>query len=260
MNFHHNFLFVFLLTVFVIQCRARLAIDGDCLDSQSFDIFRYSPYATYDPNKWIDGRECARICSESLLPHAGVVGKKYCLCAADSALEEIKTIPKVNGKLCDDTDYYLRYYRGEPKGKIEKLTIKFRKEYHFIEEEVFVDLTTISNGNVEYLVDFGDGSDLLDWSPSTSIKHTYFLSGTYTITVQARLIDKPEVIIKQTEPLKIHYNVGEKYLKMSCPKVVEPDDKVDCNVTVIVGTDMQMQINHGDGFYTGFINLPGNLI
>ncbi|OTF83451.1 hypothetical protein BLA29_006380, partial [Euroglyphus maynei] len=230
--------------------------DGDCLDFHSYEHFRYSPNAHYNPGSGIDGVECARICSESSLPHAGLIDRRYCLCASDLEADAIRVIPKVTSDLCDQNDYYIRYYHGEPQGVIHSLKIRLRKDVLFVEEDIYFDLVPDATGPLEYKIDFGDDSDSIDWTPANTLKHYYHLSGTYTVTVEARLITRPSVMIKQTRHIRIESKVTNDHLKIECPKVVEPDDKVDCNVLIKSGTRMQMKIGYGDGEQSGLINLP----
>lgn len=231
--------------------------DGDCLDYRSFNHFRYSPNANYDPNKGINGSECARICSESNLPHAGLVSQKYCLCASPEDFQSIRSIPKVSNHLCDEGDLYLRYFRGEPIGQIDELTIALRKKIHLVDDEVYFDLKSIANGPIEYSIDFGDGNDRIEWNPARTYKHRYHLADKYLVQVQARLVEKPNIRIKQTHQLRIHSKIRNDSVKVSCPKIAEPDDRIDCDITITIGTLMQMLIDFGDGYQSKMINLPG---
>lgn len=230
--------------------------DGDCLDFHSYDYFRYSPNGYYNPNTGLTGAECARICSESSLPHAGLISRRYCLCGSEHESDQIRLIPKVTSDLCDQNDNYMRYYRGEPTGRIDSLTIRLRKQILLIEEDIYFDLVSEANGPLEYRIDFGDGSDLIDWTPANTLKHYYHLSGTYTVRVEARLISKPDIRIKQIRQIRVESKISNDHLKIECPRVVEPDDKVDCNVLIKMGTQMQMKINYGDGEQSDLINLP----
>lgn len=230
--------------------------DGDCLDFQSYEHFRYSPNAHYNPVSGIDGVECARICSESSLPHAGLIDRRYCLCASDMEADSIRVIPKVTSDLCDQNDYYMRYYRGEPRGAIHSLKIRLRKDIFLVEDDIYFDLVSDATGPLEYKIDFGDNSDLIDWTPANTLRHSYYLSGTYVVTVEARLITRPDVMIKQIRHIRIESKVNNDHLKIECPKVVEPDDKVDCKVLIKSGTQMQMKIGYGDGEQSDMINLP----
>lgn len=230
--------------------------NGDCLDFDAFNYFRHSPGFGYDPDKGIDGFECSKLCSDSNMPHAGLVQNRYCLCARESSFEEIRGIAKVTDELCTTTDYYVRYYRGELKQKISGLSVKPNKDSALISEEVFFELTA-TNDNVEFSVDFGDGSDASEWSISSSLKHQYFMSGMFTVTVNARLANKPEEIALEVASIRIQAEIQNENLQVHCPTVVEPFDNVDCNITLVSGTQMQMKMDFGDGYYSNFTNLPG---
>lgn len=232
---------------------------GDCLDYHAFDYFRHSPSFGYDPDKGIDGAQCARLCSESNMPHAGLVMKRYCLCARDSEYPNIKSIAKVADELCTNSDYYVRYFPGVIKKKIHKLSIRPSKDTALTVEDVYFELS-VANTNVEYSLDFGDGSDRTEWSVSSLIKHQYYISGLFTVTVYARLHDNPKEVAREITTIKIHSEIQNENVQVDCPGVLEPYDNVDCNITMFTGTDLQMKMDFGDGYFTNLTNLPGKLI
>lgn len=247
---------VLLLCQLVSVTIGQDVLNGDCLDFQAFEYFRYSPGQWYDPMKGIDGIRCAQLCSDSLMPHAGVVARKYCLCSRESEFDAIKTIPKVTGELCQRSDDYVAYYRGKAQNKVKKLKVKADKEIAVIDEEVFFELSS-GNPDIEYSLDFGDGSDHSEWSAANELRHRYYMSGTFVVTVYARIADKPKTLVTEMTTITIEGEVKNDNVLMACPTVVEPGDMVDCNLTLAMGTKMQMTMDYGDGVYTPMINLPG---
>ena len=251
------FIVCVLFSQLIFDIHGQDVINGDCLDYPAFEYFRYSPSLGYDPLKGVDGPQCAQLCSESAMPNAGVVAKKYCLCARDTELEAIKSIPKVTNELCTQSDDYVSYFRGKSKNKIENLAVKPDKEVAVIDEEVYFELSS-SNTDVEYSLDYGDGSDHTEWSSANALRHRYYMSGTFVINVHARtLTGKPKNVVSEMASIKIEGEVQNENVHMACPTVVEPGDLVDCNITVTVGTQLQMKMDFGDGVFTPMINLPG---
>ncbi len=246
---------VFLCSL-VVPSLGQDVVNGDCLDFQAFDYFRYSPGIGYDPFKGIDGPQCAELCSESSMPHAGVVLNKYCLCAREAELEAIKSIAKVTGELCRTSDDYVKYFRGKSKNKIENLSVRPNPEVAVIDQEVLFDISS-SNTNIEYSLDYGDGSDHTEWSSANALRHRYYMSGTFVISVHARLTERPQQVVTEKSSIRIEGEVQNDHLNMTCPTVVEPGDLVDCNITISMGTQLTMKMDFGDGISTAMIDLPG---
>ena len=251
-------MFYYLLVIFVVTnvVVGQEMLNGNCLDYPAFEYFRYSPSLNYDPKKGIDGQQCALLCSESSMQHAGVVAMKYCLCAPDVDFDLIRSIAKVTDELCKENDDYLAYYRGKERNKIENLFIKSNKEVAIVYEEIYFEISS-SNVNIEYSLDFGDGSDHTEWSTANTLQHRYYMSGTFVVNVHARLTEKPEEVVTEITSIKIEAELQNDNVQMTCPTVVEPGDVADCNVTVTVGTQLQMKMDFGDGIFTPLINLPG---
>lgn len=242
-----------------VPCLAQDVFNGDCLDFQAFDYFRYSPGIGYDPLKGIDGPQCAELCSESAMPHAGVVLNKYCLCAREAEIEAIKSIAKVTSELCKQSDDYVKYYKGKSKNTIENLSVKPNPEVAVIDQEVLFDISS-SNTDIEYSLDYGDGSDHTEWSSANALRHRYYMSGTFVISVHARLTERPQQVITEKSSIRIEGEVMNDNVQMTCPTVVEPGDLVDCNITITMGTQLTMKMDFGDGVTTAMIDLPGKLI
>lgn len=254
--FGATFLTCLLIGQLVVFGQGQEVINGDCLDYQAFDYFRYSPGIGYDPLKGVDGPQCAQLCSESSMPHAGVVAGKYCLCARDSELDAIKSIGKVHQDLCKSNDDYVGYYRGKARNKIEKLAVKLDKDVASIDEEVYFELSS-SSSDVEYSLDYGDGSDHSEWSAANALRHRYYMSGTFVVQVHARLAEKPQNVLTEIASIRIEAEVQSDNLHMTCPTVLEPGELIDCNVTITMGTQLAMKMDFGDGVHTPLMNLPG---
>lgn len=248
---------IFLLASLFGGHRGQDIGNGDCLDFSAFNYFRFSPVLTYDPNEGIGGVECAQLCTASTLPHAAVVLKKYCLCARDDDLAAIKAIAKVTDELCDQSDHYVRYYQGTRSNRVEKLSLKADRERAEINEEVTFDLSVANGADVEYSLNYGDGSDSTEWSTANTLRHRYLCSGLFTPKVSARLINQRSVMATEIGTIRIQKAVNSDNINLECPTVVEPGENVDCNVTVRLGTELQMKMDFGDGTFTKWINLPG---
>ena len=237
---------------------AQVLSDGDCLGYTSFDYFRQSP-GGYDPSNEMNGELCASLCSKVWMPFAGVVLKRHCLCAYEQDMSAIESIEKVAIDLCDTSDEYVRYYRGKVIHPIVGLAIKAQREEVTIDEEIAFDLSVNSGEEIEFSVDFGDGSDPTDWGYEMQAKHKYFVPGRYMVVVFAR---QPQHLMRPTITEVTYIRViGELHnenVNFKCPKVVEPGDSAFCNLSISSGQRLQLSVDFGDGSPAPFIPLPGN--
>lgn len=249
-------LFFCALTLLGAPSRAQDLLSGDCLDFQAFDYFRYSPNFGYDPIGGISSDDCMRLCTESSYPHAGLVNEKYCLCAPESEIQIIKSIAKVTAELCKTSDEYLTYYKAKPKNSIKNLSLKPDKDVLMLDEEVLFDL--YSEGlDIEYSVDFGDKSDRTEWSTANTLKHRYYMTGTFIPRIYARQTHSKHIVVEELTTISVQKEIQQENVQMVCPPVVEPGDVSVCNVTIMMGTLLQMKIDFGDGISSPLTNIPG---
>lgn len=231
--------------------------DGDCLGYTSFDYFRQSA-GLYDPEKEMDGLLCASLCSRVWMPFAGVVLKKHCLCAYEHDRTAIESIERVDNSLCDNSDEYVRFYKGKVILPIAGLAIKSRRAEARIDEEIVFDVSILSGDEVEFSVDFGDGTDPTEWSGGLEVKHKYFVPGHYMAVVFAR---QPHHLMRPIRSdfthIRITSEVINENVNFDCPRVVEPGDAAFCNLTITNGHQLQMSLDFGDGSPANWIPLPG---
>lgn len=236
---------------------AQALTDGDCLGYTSFDYFRQSP-GGYDPSNQMDGQLCASLCSKVWMPLAGVVLKRYCLCAYEQDRPAIQSIDKVPNELCDKSDEYVRYYSGKVIHPIVGLTLKSQKEEVSVDEEVRFDVSINSGEEVEFSIDFGDGGDPTEWSTDMTAKHKYFAPGYYMVVVFAR---QPQYLMRSTVSevtyIRVIAELLNENIHFKCPKVVEPGDPAFCNLTITSGQRIEMSVDFGDGSGAPFIPIPG---
>ncbi|CAG2103799.1 unnamed protein product, partial [Medioppia subpectinata] len=251
-------IFVCLVYIFSLTpiLSAQVLTDGDCLGYASFDYFRQSP-GGYDSADRMDGQLCAALCAKVWMPYAGVVKHQHCLCAYEHDRPNIEAIDKVSAELCDRSDEYVRYYEGKVMHPIVALAIKGSAEEAAVDQEVSFEVSVGSGEEVEYSVDFGDGTDPTDWSPTMTHQHRYFMPGQYMVVVFAR---QPEHLNRRvlSEITYIHVTseLVTENIHFKCPKVVEPGDPALCNLTVNAGQRMEMTVDFGDGSPAVPIPLP----
>ena len=249
---------IFVVALTLARVQAQDLLNGDCLDFQAFDYFRYSPNFGYDPVGGISSDDCMRLCTESSYPHAGLVNSKYCLCAPESEIQIIKSIAKVTAELCKQSDEYLTYYKAKPKNSIKNLALKADKDVLMLDEEVRFDL--YSEGlDIEYSVDFGDKSDRTEWSTANTLKHHYYMTGLFNPKIYARQTHSKHIVVEELTTILVQKEIQPENVQMVCPPVVEPGDVSVCNVTITMGTLLQMKIDFGDGISTSLTNIPGKL-
>jgi hypothetical protein len=236
---------------------AQILSDGDCLDYTSFDFFRQSP-GGYDSSMEMDGKLCTALCANVWMPYAGVVSKRHCLCAYEHDRAAIENIPKVNSELCDTSDDYTRYFEGKVIHPITDLSISPSSEETQVDEEVNFDISIGSGEDVEFSVDFGDGTDPTEWSSETGIKHRYYVPGHYMIAVYAR---QPAYlkrrVVSEISWIQIITELQNENVEFNCPRVVEPGDPVLCNLTITSGQRLEMSVDFSDGSSSPLISLPG---
>ena len=229
--------------------------DGDCLGYRSFDFFRHSP-GNYHSKNQIDGQLCASLCSDAAMPHAGVVGKRHCLCAYEShSIQDIEIVPT---ELCQSSDDYTRYYQGKVIHPVTGLAIKPSKTKAKVEETIEFEISIVTGVDVEYSIDFGDGSEPTEWDSGTIKKHSFYQTGKYMVAVYAKQHQRfHRRIMSEYVWVDIVSKIHKKSVNFKCPKVVEPGDSTLCNLTVNNGHDLQMAISYGDETEAVNFNLPG---
>jgi len=236
---------------------AQTLSDGDCLDYQSFDFFRQSP-GGYDSSKEMDGKLCSALCANVWMPYAGVVAKKHCLCAYEHDRASIENIDKVPNELCDTSDDYTRYFQGKVMHPIVGLAIRPSADEPNVEDEVTFDISITSGEDVEFSVDFGDGTDPTQWKPETEVKHRYYVPGRYMVVVYAR---QPEYlkrrIASEIAYVQVMSELQNENIIFKCPRVVEPGDAALCNLTITSGQRLEMTVDFGDGSASPIIPLAG---
>lgn len=237
--------------------------DGDCLSYEALNYFCHSP-GGYEVAK-IDLKSCSSLCGDFEYPFAGLVGKKYCLCANDvPTASKSDTSDKkgskggqgikiVDSSLCDsDESAFVRFTKSTSfPGSINGLAITSSVPTAFIDDTVTFEVSTGSptDGNIEYRVDFSDGTPPSPWSEKTKYDHIFRLPGKYQVKVHARLA-KGEKDGMAAAAASFQVGIVEKFeerdLDFECARLIEPGDPPGCNITVYSGQDVSLEVNWGD--------------
>lgn len=223
--------------------------NGDCLAPEALNLFKFTPggYEVSDGNQ-ITPSVCANLCTTFSYRYSGIILKTYCLCASDEDIDSNSHLVKqVDKDQCSKGAYGIEVFKSDiPSLQSMKLTATPEKV--FIDESVTIDVSIGSKGDsYELLVDFDDGSPLVQWSEKRKFDHIYRIPGKFLVKVHARQSKQSEKLVAGA---MVTVHVGNKVdtneISLNCHSLIEPGDNPGCNVTLFAGQDMTVELNFGN--------------
>ena len=245
-----SFLGFVLLILFskLTAIRSQPFSNGDCLSHEALNVFRHSPggYDAASPTVELDEKTCTTLCKEFDYSLAGVVNKRFCLCGA--SWDPPAPITKVDGSLCDTEDGYVRFYRGMTNPPIEGLKITSSTTRANVDETISFEVAFDKDGGeVELIIDFGDGTPPANWTDKTKAEHIFRLPGKYRVKVHARQPKFSDRLLAAASTMvAIIEKFEERDVDFGCFNLIEPGEPPGCNVTIFSGQDVSIEMNFGD--------------
>ena len=233
-----------------IQGKSEIVLsNGDCLSPEALNLFKFTPggYEIADGTQMVTS-QCANLCTSFSYKYSGIVRQTYCLCASDADIESnTQFIKQVEQQQCTKGGYGIQVFKSEIY-QIQPMKLTVTPERLFIDETVTIDVSIGGKGDsYELLVDFDDGSPLVQWSEKRKFDHIYRIPGKFSIKVHARQSKQAEKIVAGALAIvHVGNKVDENEISLNCHSLIEPGDNPGCNVTLLSGQDMTVELNCGN--------------
>ncbi|GIY29651.1 polycystic kidney disease protein 1-like 2 [Caerostris darwini] len=228
--------------------------DGDCIHINGAEYFHYSP-GGYDPGSHVmSDVECRAKCGSFFLPYSGILKQKLCLCAKDDKVEKVPIAPIDE---CGTNPDLLVFYRSNIIISVTGLTVKPSDDVVQTATDVVFSMSYDTGEDVEFTIDYGDGSSGTFNDVHDVLAHKYYVPGKYKVQVSAKPVGAPESyrVLASTE-VTVADSIEDKSVVFSCPPVVKPTVVVTCNLTTITGGFVTMEIDYGDESDKVVMGLP----
>ncbi|GFS30627.1 uncharacterized protein NPIL_616041 [Nephila pilipes] len=164
--------------------------DGDCVSLNGAEYFHYSP-GGYDPDTHVmSDVECRAKCGSFFLPYAGILRQKLCLCAKDDKVEKVPIAPIEE---CGTNPDLLVFYRSNIIISVTGLSVKPSDDVVQTGTDVVFSMSHDTGDDVEFTIDYGDGSSGTFNDVHDVLAHKYYVPGKYWVQVSAKPVGAPEV-------------------------------------------------------------------
>lgn len=240
--------------------------DGDCFSPEALDVLRTSS-GGYDASMTMNGSSCSLLCQGFDFTLAGVVSNKYCLCGTTDDLdskEGSNIVKKLDSKECNGDSVNVRMFKtSATPNQVIATKVTPNNMRTLVDETVFfeVGLVDPSQGKVlddlEFFIDFGDRTPVIRVTDKKKVEHIYRIPGKYLVKLHAKTSDK-NILVSGSQVL---ISIGQKFedseVSFDCLPLVEPGDNTGCNISILGGQDLTVEINYGDGSDVFTFNTSG---
>ncbi|XP_013386314.1 uncharacterized protein LOC106155845 [Lingula anatina] len=206
-------------------------------------------YNTSTINPTICKTQCGTLGYKNAVLFAG----KYCLCS-DTLPPVLVTDDNctdvcpgaISGETCGGPSHY-SIYRATT--EIRGLAVTTGE---FLVGAPGIVRATVTEGNVSYRVDFGDGAGLSEWSATGVFSKTFAQAGSYVVRMFAS--DRSGTPEEKTAAVAVSVSVQEPAagVQLSCPPVSVSWDVACCNASIAAGSQMKVTADYGDGSNESF--------
>ncbi|GAB6020442.1 polycystic kidney disease 1-like 2 [Chamberlinius hualienensis] len=224
-----------------------------CLeDNADSPVFVWSA-GSFEPTM-LNPSACSSACQNNQFSYGGIQEGRFCLCA-----DEITDLQEVNASLCDSpcsanttgssgwcggVNGVTSVYRAEGGVKFAGFSLTVSSSAISVHQAVTFFVELISGYNVQYRIDYDDGSSETIANASGVFTHKYQLPGVYHPIVHGSDDFNPQKRISQSLTISVVQQLSQ--VRLDCPLISDPMENFVCNVSMLTGTTATLTIDRGD--------------